>query len=369
MKRIGLLFVLLMVTAGLLLASCAAPAATPAPAPTSKPAPAPTAAPAPAPTQASTPAPKPTAAPAAKPEPIVLKAVTFDIKGSPENLGLMLYADIVNKMSNGEVVIQYLGGPEAIPSFNQFEAMRNGVVDMIHTPESYYSALVSGTSIYHLLQVTPADLRKNGYYDYRRQAMATQNIQFLGVDQWGAAFNIWTKEPVLKISDMAGKKIRSSPYYIGFLKSMDAAPVILAPPDLYSALDRGVVNGFVWSTTGVQSGKWYEVCKNMIDINFFQASMERLINLDKWKSLPKSVQDMLDKAQVQAETDVRVPMQKNYDTERAFLEKAGVKYNKFSPEDTQKFLDMAYTAGWKDVMAGIKPAADGPKLKEFFSKK
>ena len=52
------------------------------------------------------------------------------------------YVDEVNTRGKGVVRIQVMGGPEAIKMFEQPNAVRDGVVDMVHTPGSFYGAAV-----------------------------------------------------------------------------------------------------------------------------------------------------------------------------------------------------------------------------------
>ncbi len=52
------------------------------------------------------------------------------------------YVDAVNERGAGVVQIKVKGGPEAIKMFEQPKAVRDGVVDMVHTPGSFYGAEV-----------------------------------------------------------------------------------------------------------------------------------------------------------------------------------------------------------------------------------
>src|SRR4030042_805656 len=96
-----------------------------------------------------------------------IKMVTFLPKDDINLTAWWAFAEEVNKKSNGEVVIKFMGGPEAIPAFKQFEAVRTGVVDMIFSAESYYGGAVTGAAYTHLSQIPPMEERKVGYYDLR----------------------------------------------------------------------------------------------------------------------------------------------------------------------------------------------------------
>ncbi len=89
-------------------------------------------------TSSSTPAQTSTAAKSAKAEPIVLKAVGFLASPALGLYDLELWAKRVTENSNGELVIQYTGGPEIIPMSEQVQAVRNGVIDINGNTPSFF---------------------------------------------------------------------------------------------------------------------------------------------------------------------------------------------------------------------------------------
>ena len=64
----------------------------------------------------------------------------------PESLiytkSFLEFVDKVNTAGEGVVQIEVRGGPEAIGMFQQPDAVRNGVVDMVYTPGSFYAGTV-----------------------------------------------------------------------------------------------------------------------------------------------------------------------------------------------------------------------------------
>ena len=70
--------------------------------------------------------------------------------------------DDINKRGEGIVEITVRGGPEAIGMFEQPNAVRDGVVDMVHTPGSFYGASVPEIDAMVAARVTPMEARSNG---------------------------------------------------------------------------------------------------------------------------------------------------------------------------------------------------------------
>ena len=218
--------------------------------------------------------------------PIKLKMVTFLPKGDSNMTAWMKFIEDVNKKAKGELEIVYVGGPEAIPGFKQFEALRNGVVDMIYGCESYYGRQVTGAAYTHLGRSDPIKERENGYYDLRVDLFKKHNIYYLGRPEFGVWFNIFTNKAVKRPQELKGQKIRVSATYKPFVKRLGAVPVTMPGSDIYTALERGTIDRYAWSILGnVQSGR-VDVCKYILEPRIYQMNIEALINLKDMAEVP-----------------------------------------------------------------------------------
>jgi len=296
---------------------------------------------------------------------ITLKMVTFLPKDDVNLTAWWAYVDEVNKKSKGEVVIKLVGGPEAIPAFKQFDAVRSGVVDMIFGCESYYGGAVTGAAYIHLSQLTPPEERKSGYFDLRADILKKQNIVYLGRPEHGAWFHLFTNKAVKRPQELAGQKIRTSATYEPFVKSIGAVPITLPGSEVYTALERGVVDGYAWSVLGNVSMGWPEVCKYIIEPRIYAMNLENLINLNSWEKIPKPMQKLMSDLMIENEAKFTKVFVELGDKELQAMQAKGMKFIKFSPEDTQWYVDLAYKAGWDEV---IKKNADlGPKLRKLLT--
>ena len=300
--------------------------------------------------------------------PIVLKAVTFLPLHVIDNKGLLMLADILKKNSKGALTIKIIGGPEAIRSFDQFEATRKGVVDIMMAPESYFAAPVTNVPSGHLSELTVQEERDNGVYKLRREIFAKHNIYFLGLGKMGGNFYFWLKDPIDKPQDMAGRKIRVSPYYIPFMKALGASPVVMPPTQVYTALERGVVDGFGWPVSGVVDHRWQEVVKYVIGHGVWNTALPILMNLKTHEKLSRDMQKVLDDSMIEAEKKIAAFWVKAYQNEWKRVLEAGVTRVEFSPKDAKYYVDLAKTSSWEDVMKNIKPKELGPKLKKLLTK-
>jgi TRAP-type C4-dicarboxylate transport system substrate-binding protein len=156
------------------------------------------------------------------------------------------------------------------------------------------------------------------------------------------------------------------PLYIPFMKALGASPVTMPPTDIYTAMERGVVDGFMWPRVGMISWGLQEVTKFMIVPGVFQMEPATMVNLDRWKKIPKDLQDLL--LEVIQEYEY-IGTMRNYmilEKEERVREKAGMKIIQLPPGEAEKFVKTAYDMTWEEV---IKAAPEyGPKLKKAMSK-
>lgn len=180
MRKLIMILVCALLLGGLILTGCAQPAPAPAPAPVPAPSPAPAPAPAPAPTTTKAPAPSPAPAPAPAPAAIVLKGVTFSPKAGTVSQKFVIFADMVKEGTNGQITINYLGGPEVTPPLALAEATARGSVDIAQVPYSFYEGLVPGVGISSLSDLPQSQLRSSGALDFLRGMIKKANLYYLG---------------------------------------------------------------------------------------------------------------------------------------------------------------------------------------------
>ena len=152
-----------------------------------------------------------------------------------------------------------------------------------------------------------------------------------------------------------------------FIKALGASPISLPVPEVYTALERGVVDGLMFIDYGITSFGWHEIAKYKLHPSVFQQETATLMNMDVWKKLSKDLQDVLMSAFIDFEyisTAVLLQIKKQ---EWEVCEKAGMTISSLPTEDAKKFQKIAYDATWKVVM---KTSPDyGSKLKKLFTKK
>jgi TRAP-type C4-dicarboxylate transport system substrate-binding protein len=302
---------------------------------------------------------------------IMIKAVTAWPKTVWEVGNFMKFMDIVKervaKEYPGQLEIQYAGGPEVIPNQEQVEAARMGVVDMVFTTDGYYVSAVPEVNALSVSMLDGWEERAKGVnalLDKIHQEKV--NCVYLGRLGHNLPFTIYLTKPVKGLDDLKGLKIRCSATLIGFLKKIGASPVVIPPPEVYTALERGVVDGFAWPAGLIRDWGWEKITKYVVQPGVYNGANVIVINKKKWDEIPGNLQKLL----IQAEDDAaRFAKQRAVDlikNEEEALKKMGIQYIQLPPAEAKKLTDAAYSALW-DVIIEKSPV-NGPKLKEMVSK-
>ena len=176
--------------------------------------------------------------------PIVLRGITPWTADYDLSKAFFQFQELVGQRLKGRVVISYLGGPEVVPPNQQAQALKNGVVDVLLGAAAYYRTEVPMAAAVQFSSKPPTELRKNGYFEVMRQIHMDQGgVVYLANTAGGNRFRIYTSKRVDK-PDFKGLKIRVSPVYTPLVRALGGAAVTMAPGDVYTAMERSVVDGY-----------------------------------------------------------------------------------------------------------------------------
>ena len=294
----------------------------------------------------------------------VLKAVAPWPLPFPLTEPLIWFKDAVNEQLKGEVRIDYLGASEVVPAFEQFQALQDGVVDVILTATAYYkgSIPVARSGLYSNMSV--AERRKSGFYDLMRKIhMEKADVIYLAqVGGPVGGFRLYTKNQPKSPPDFSGMKFRGGGVYSPLISHYGGTTVLMKPSEAYAALERGVVDGFGWATTGVLQRAFHEVTDYVIDHPFSSVDDPILVRGSVWRGLTDSQRATMEKIAVEIEEKTVQVLSAAHHTEDAQLKKLGMKFHKYSPGDAAMYVKAAYEAGWNDVIK------DDPTLGPQFKK-
>lgn len=297
---------------------------------------------------------------------IVLRAVSAWPQNSVEHDGFFMFIDEVNKKLGDRVEIKYLGASDVIKTFSQFEMLGKGMFEIGHLPGNYAKNVLPMAETLHLSRITPWEEREKGVYDIMRKGFAEKmNIQYLckvGSGE-GYLYQLYSNFKVNGLSDFKGKTFRVAPVYVPLLKKLGAGSVSMPPGEIYTAMERGVVDGFGWPTLGILDFGWTEVTKYRIDPGFYPVGLGIFLNLDKWNKMPADIRAEIEGIGKSMERKAFAYYSEKAKEETQGIVKKGMKILELPPADAKTFVEIAFEEGWKEVIKN--DPTNGPKLKEL----
>lgn len=282
----------------------------------------------------------------------VLRVTAFLPKDDVNLTAFRAFLDAVNARSaETGLELNWIGGPEAMPPFQQFGALTNGVVDMIFSVESYYGQDVTKGAYAHLTQITPAEERASGYHAFRQELLRPHGAHYLGRGEFGPWFHIFTNKPVTTLADFRGQRIRTSATYVAFVEALGAIPTNMPGTDVYMALDRNQIEGYAWSVLGNKAASWHEVVKYVVKPRIFNMNIEVLVNSSAWDRLTDAQRAVLDEEMARNEVEFTEVMTELAETEYADLLASGMTELSLSDEEAEAYVKLAYESQWRSFTA------------------
>ncbi len=278
---------------------------------------------------------------------VKLKAASFLPVRSIVAKQFVRFVEETNKQCDGKVEISVVG-PEAVPSLEQWNAVKNGVVDMHYGPPNYFRGAVPAGDVISVARNESAEQRANGAWaminaEYEKKLNAYYLTHLFN----GVRFHLYTTKPAQN-GKFEGMRLRSVPIYDAFFKSLGAQPVRMAPPDVYTALERNTVEGYGWPLWGISDFGWDKYTKFRHDPGFISAAVAIIVNLDKWKGLAPDQRDCLSRMAVWVEGEWPQWRAAEDAVQKAKQEKAGVKAVDMGAD----FARQAEEIYWQDLAKG-----------------
>ena len=271
----------------------------------------------------------------------------------------------LNASGKGTLQLNFIGGPKAMPPFEVGNAVRTGVVDIGMSTGAFYTSIMPEADALKLTQIPAPELRKNGAVDLINKIWNEKaNMQYLGRVIDFTPFHLYLNKKIDK-PDLTGLKIRVTPVYRDFFQALGATVVQTAPGEVYTALERGVVDGYGWPIQGIFDMNWQEKTKFRVDPGFYSAEVSLIMNLDKWKALGAAQKDVLMKNVIALENG-NDSWKKANDEDTKRQAQVGIQVITFDAATSKQYVDQAYDVAWASLIKASPTY--GPQMQKLFSK-
>jgi TRAP-type C4-dicarboxylate transport system substrate-binding protein len=166
--------------------------------------------------------------------------------------------------------------------------------------------------------------------------------------------------PIRKLEDLNGLKIRCpGSEWPKIVQAAGAASISLPGNEMFDALDKGVIDATVATIGMSKMEHLYEVCKYHtahIGVGGTVPTMTHVMNLDKWNSLPKDLQDViLEVGQENLEHCAQTTHQEEVDAKK-ILQERNIEIIEFPKESIERWKELpaikAMPDAWVEKLVG-----------------
>lgn len=297
-----------------------------------------------------------------EPEPVTISFVSSWEEDSDELAGFWQFAERLEEEAPW-IELDYRGGPETFPPDQQGEAVGDGAVDAAVTAGTYYTQNVPLAHAMKLTPFLPEEERERGIYDvYEEHHNRDLNAHYLGKTKANTPFFLYLNEEI-DSADLSGLRIRTSPVYVALVEALGGSAVSMDPGEVYTALERGVVDGFGWPATGVTDRGWQEVTAYELRPGFYELDVGVIVNLDFWDGLEEETRTALTEAMQETEREIVDLYEQALEEEVAARQEAGMEVLELPDDEAEAFVETAYEAGWEDA---LEQAPEAEQLRDEF---
>jgi TRAP-type transport system periplasmic protein len=206
----------------------------------------------------------------------------------------------VEKRTNGAVKVSVFPGGTLTPADQCYDGVVKGISDVGMSVVSYTMGRFPLTEVIDLplgyTSGVQASRLANAYFE-KFKPKEFDTVKMMYMHAYGPGIVHTANKPVKVMADLKGIKIRCSGTSAKVVAALDGTPVAMPQPEVYDALQKGIVGGVVCPIEALIGFKLSEVTKfttlnygSAYSLAFFVA-----MNKKKWDSLPKNVQETIEK--------------------------------------------------------------------------
>lgn len=269
----------------------------------------------------------------------------------------------IKERTKGRINIT-VNGPETVAPFEQLEPVGSGVFQFLFTAGAYHFGTSPLMTAAETLEGDHKKIRESGMFDFfdKHYQQFGLKLVMLPVTPEGA-YHIFLRDPVGPSGDLSGRKIRGSLTYKGVVEMLGGVLTVLPASEIYTGLEKGIIDGASWPIIGVLDYKWNEVANYLLRPSFGVNYEPIFMNLDAWNKLSAEDQNViLDVSKEVEDSWFAVAPSIWAEEEKQLLEK-GMKITEMGAEQQAKVRD-AWSAGlW--ALASEKAPAAAKEMREL----
>ena len=217
----------------------------------------------------------------------------------PHHLGSVKLAERVKELTKGEIDIKIFPQGQLGSGKEVVEGLQLGTLDISQPAAAVIANFVPDLNVLNM----PFLFRDVAHFekvwtgpvaDKAAEMMRAKGFRLLGVFTSGER-HILSKRPVASMADLKGMKIRTveNPVHVAAFQAFGANPTAIAYPEVYGALQTGVVDGADAANINYENQKFYEVAPHWAMVSWLTFANPLIMSEKKFQSLTADQQKAL----------------------------------------------------------------------------
>jgi len=212
------------------------------------------------------------------------------------------YAELVGKLSGGSLQLRHYDAGKLVPALEVFDSVSKGAIDTGYSAAGFWLGKVPAASIFSSIPFGPDTgeyiswMYYGGGQELYQELYAKHNIHVIACGLIAPEASGWFRQEITSLEQFKGIKIRF--YGIGgqVMQKLGASVQLLAPGDIYPALERGVIDATELSMPIIDEKLGFgKVAKHYYFPGWHQMATfaELLVNQHVWDKLSPQHQQIL----------------------------------------------------------------------------
>lgn len=206
----------------------------------------------------------------------------------------------VQEATKGRLDIVFYPGASLGPPMEAYKMIASGAVDMGCVIPGFFPGRFPLTDVIQLpfLGLPSAVVGSRVFWDlYEKFPEVRKEYQDVKVVVLysDSPTPIGSNKPIRVAEDIKGLKIRSlsgSPQEM--IKTLGGSPVLMPPGEIYTSMERSVIDGWMISWEACIGHRLQDVTKYFTTSNVYQPALIFVMNQNAWKKLPPDIQKIVD---------------------------------------------------------------------------
>ena len=285
---------------------------------------------------------------------------------TPNAIFFQEWADAVNAATNGRVTITIHGSATLAAATDVADVVRGGGADMGWLFSGNFAGQFPLSEVISLpLQgfgdpVVSTRVLWDLYEEFEDMRAEWADFQLLMLYANPGMIFASAGDPITSVADISGKSLRSPAGPItSVLSAWGANPMMMPAPDIYQALERNNISGYVFEPAGITNFNLQEITDYFTDMPMYNGSFGLIMNKDKWASLPADLQEIIyNLSSFDASLRAAQNFADSVENARGIIIDAGGEFVSVTPEAMAEFQIEAdiFADGWADGIGGAVDA-------------